>query len=68
MVIFTPLWETMKKKGFTTYTLRVKYGISGATVQRLKRNESVSTNTLSDLCRLLNCSLEEIACYEPDED
>ena len=63
MVIFTPLWETMKKKGFTTYTLRVKYGISGATVQRLKRNMSVSTNTLSDLCDILDCDLEDVAFY-----
>ena len=63
MVIFTPLWETMKKKGLTTYTLRVKYGISGATVQRLKRNMSVSTNTLSDLCDILDCGLEDVALY-----
>ena len=63
MVIFTPLWETMKKKGFTTYTPRVKYGISGATVQRLKRNMSVSTNTLSDLCDILDCELEDVALY-----
>ena len=68
MIVYTPLWETMRRKGITTYTLREKYRLSGSTVQRLKRNESVSTNTLSDLCRLLNCSLEEIACYEPDED
>ncbi len=67
MVIFTPLWETMKKKGFTTYTLRVKYGISGATVQRLKRNMSVSTNTLSDLCDILDCELEDVALYVRDE-
>ena len=63
MVIFTPLWETMKKKGFTTYTLRVKYGISGATVQRLKRNMSVSTNTLSYRCDILDCELEDVALY-----
>ena len=68
MIVYTPLWETMRRKGITTYTLREKYRISGSTVQRLKRNESVSTNTLSDLCRLLDCRLEEIACYEPDGD
>ncbi len=67
MVIFTPLWETMKKKGFTTYTLRVKYGISSATVQRLKRNMSVSTNTLSDLCDILECDLDDVALYVRDE-
>lgn len=63
MIVYTPLWETMKTKGFTTYTLREKYKVSGSTVQRLKRNMSVSTNTLDDLCRLLDCELSDIAMY-----
>ncbi len=67
MVVYTPLWETMKRKGVTTYTLRVKFGVSGSTVQRLKRNLSVSTNTLSDLCAILDCSLSEVAAYQKDE-
>ena len=67
MIVYSPLWETMRKKGVTTYTLREKFKISGSTVQRLKRNMSVSTNTLGDLCRLLDCSLEEIAYYEKEE-
>ena len=57
----------MQKKGITTYTLREKCKISGSTVQRLKKNMSVSTNTLSDLCRLLGCRLEEVAQYETEE-
>ncbi|MCI2035368.1 MAG: helix-turn-helix transcriptional regulator [Oscillospiraceae bacterium] len=63
MIVYTPLWETMRRKGVTTYTLREKYKISGSTVQRLKKNMSVSTNTLDDLCRLLDCPLSEVAEY-----
>lgn len=65
---FTPLWETLKKKGLSTYTLRVKFQISGSTVQRLRKNMSVSTNTLDDLCNLLDCSLSEIAEHVPNEE
>jgi DNA-binding Xre family transcriptional regulator len=61
LIIYTPLWETMRKKGVTTYTLRDKYKISGSTIQRLKKNMSVSTNTLDDLCHILNCRLSDIA-------
>lgn len=61
LIVFTPLWDTMKKKGITTYTLREKHRISGSTVQRLKKNMSVSTNTLSDLCEILDCDLSDIA-------
>lgn len=67
MVVYDPLWETLKKKGLSTYTLRVKFQISGSTVQRLRRNMSVSTNTLDDLCNLLECSLSEIAEHVPDK-
>ncbi len=64
MIVYTPLWETMKQKGVTTYTLREKWNMSGSTVQRLKKNMSVSTNTLDDLCELLDCELSDVARYE----
>ena len=67
MIVYTPLWETLKKKGMSTYTLRVKFNISGSTVQRLRRNMSVSTNTLDDLCELLNCSISDIVEHIPNK-
>ncbi len=67
MIVYDPLWETLKKKGLSTYTLRVKFQISGSTVQRLRKNKSVSTNTLDDLCGLLDCSLSDIAKHIPNK-
>lgn len=67
MIVYTPLWKTLKKKGMSTYTLSVKLNISGSTVQRLRRNMSVSTNTLDDLCELLNCSLSDIVEHIPND-
>ena len=64
---YAPLWETMKRKNATTYTLQVKGEISSSTVRRLKANESVSTNTLDALCRILDCELDDIIAYLPDE-
>ncbi len=69
MISYSPLWETMKRKGVTTYTLRNKgddENISGSTMLRLQKNESVSTNTLDALCKILNCKLSDIAEYIPD--
>lgn len=63
MIVYTPLWKTLEQKGYTTYTLRNQFGMSGSTVQRLRKNMSVSTNTLDDLCKLLNCKLSDIAEY-----
>ena len=67
VISYGPLWKTMREKHCTTYTLREKYHIGHATVQRLQRNEPVSTYTLDRLCKILNCRLEEIAEYIPDE-
>lgn len=67
MIVYDPLWETLKNKGLSTYTLRAKFGISGSTVQRLKRNMSVSTNTLDDLCKLIGCKLSDVAEFVEDE-
>ncbi len=67
MISYAPLWETMKRKNATTYTLQVKGEISSSTVRRLKANESVSTNTLDALCRILDCELDDIIVYLPDE-
>ena len=66
MVSYAPLWKTMQQRGATTYTLQVKGQISSSTVRRLKAGESVSTNTLDALCKLLNCRMEDIIEYLPD--
>ena len=66
MICFDRLWETMKKKGVSTYALREQCGIDSKTVRRLKANENIETKTLSKLCAALDCKLENIAEYIPD--
>jgi len=64
MISYEPLWNTMKNKNATTYTLQVKGNISSSTVRRLKANESVSTNTLDALCSILECDINDIIEYK----
>lgn len=70
MISYKPLWKLMNKKGVTTYTLRNKGGInnlSGSTIIRLQSGQSVSTNTLDALCKVLKCTLSDIAEFIPEE-
>ena len=67
MISYERLWETMKQRGATTYTLQVKGGSSSSTIRRLRAGESVSTNTLDALCRILDCTLQDIVEYLPDK-
>ena len=66
MISYEPLWETMLRRRATTYTLQVKGGISSSTIRRLKAGESVSTNTLDALCRILQCGIGDILLYVED--
>lgn len=66
MIIFDKLWETMKEKGVSTYTLRAKHDFHTDTISNLRHNQNVMTNTLSKLCEILDCRLEDIAEYKPD--
>ena len=66
MISYDPLWKTMKERGATTYTLQVKGQISSSTIRRLKAGDSVSTNTLDALCKILQCDEYSAALVQPD--
>ena len=63
MISYAPFWETLKEKGESTYTLIFKYGISSATIARMKKGGGITTAKLDDLCRILNCRVEDIIEY-----
>lgn len=67
VIVFDKLWVIMKEKGFSTYLLREKCGIDSKTVRRLRANDNMETKTLNKLCSALDCRLEDIAEYVPDE-
>ncbi len=59
-VIYAPFWETVKKKGESTYTLINKYNISSSTIDRMRKGNGISTAKIDDLCRILHCKVEDI--------
>lgn len=63
MIVFDRLWTTMKEKGVSQYKLIKEYKISTGQLDRLRKNENVNTYTLDQLCRILNCGLDDIAEY-----
>ena len=67
MISYDKLWQTMKKKGVTQYSLIKNYNISPAQITRLKRDESVSTHTIEMFCKILKCNVEDVMQYIEDE-
>ena len=67
MVIYTPFWETLKRSSESTYTLINTHRISSSTIDKLRKNKPLNTTTINDLCRILNCRVEEIMMYVPSD-
>ena len=57
----------MKKKGVTTYTLIYKQGFSAYTVTNLRRGKSITMNTLERLCKVLDCTPNDVVAFTEDD-
>ena len=68
MISYDPLYKTMKEKNVSTYKLINEYGVSRSLLDRLKHNKPISTVTLNDLCRFLDCRVEDVLVYIKDSE
>lgn len=66
MINYEPLWDTMRKKGISTYTMINKYGIPASTIHSLRHNGNINMLTLEKLCNALDCSPDFIVKFEKD--
>ena len=64
MIVYDQLWKTMREKGVSQYRLLKEYGFSSGQLDRLRKNENISTYTLNRLCEILDCKLSDIAEYK----
>lgn len=67
LISYKPFWETLKRKGISTYALINHHNISSATINRMKRGGGISTMKIDDFCRILDCRVEDIILYLPEE-
>lgn len=67
MIKYDRLWVTLKKKNISQYKLIHTYGIDNAQLHRLRHNMVVKTLIIDRLCQILNCQVEDIMEYVPEE-
>lgn len=67
MISYEPLKRTMKKQGVTSYQLE-KRGFSRATYYSIRHGNSVSTNTINQLCKILKCGVADIIEFIDEEE
>ena len=67
MISYARFWETLRDSRESTYTLINRYRISSSTLDKLRKNRPLNTTTINDLCRILNCRVEDVMEYIPSD-
>ncbi|MDF2686721.1 MAG: hypothetical protein K0S55_1904 [Clostridia bacterium] len=67
MINYCPFWKTLKKKNITSYSLIHKYNISNGTLYRMRKGRPISTTTIDQFCKILNCNVDEIIEFINDD-
>jgi len=68
MIDYSPFWRKLEQSTENTYTLTIIHKMSSSTLYRLRHNQDISMKTINDLCRILNCRIEDICIYVPSEE
>ena len=63
MLDYSPLWETMERKGITQYRL-LKSGIDNKTLDSLKKGNNITLLTLEKLCDILDCTPNDVVRFK----
>ena len=67
MFSYKPLLKLLRDKEMSKTELRIKTGMSMATLAKIGKNENISMKTLDDICRVLDCRIEDVIEYVPDK-
>ncbi len=67
MISYEPLWNTLKEKQISQYTLINKYHISTGTLDAFRKGRNVTLNTLHDLCMILDCDIQDVVTFRPEK-
>lgn len=68
MISYEPFWKTLEQSDENWYSLVTRHHLSPNTLHRMKEGYNISTQTINDLCRILNCRVEDIILYVPSND
>ena len=67
MIDYSPFLKTLESSKENWYTLTNNHHLSHSTLHRLKHNKNISMKTVNDLCRILNCQIQDICTYIPSD-
>ena len=66
-VSYKKLWKLLIDKDLKRKDLESLAGVSHYTINKLNKGENVTTDTLGKICKVLECNVEDIMEFIPDE-
>lgn len=63
IISYAPFWDTLTKKNISQYRLIHEYNFSTGTLDALRKNKSITLNTLHDICILLDCDIHDVVLF-----
>ena len=66
-VSYKKLWKLLIDRDMTKTMLRKEAGITTAALAKLGKNENVNTEVLGRICKALDCKVEDIMDFIPEE-
>lgn len=65
-ISYNKLWKMLIDKKMNRKDLRMKSGISTASLAKLGKGENITTDVLLKICEAMNCDITEIMEIDPD--
>ena len=67
-ITYKKLWHLFLDKGMSRQDLRLKTGLSTASLAKLSKGENITTDVLLRICEALDCNITDIMETVRDED
>ena len=66
-VCYNKLWKLLIDKNMNKTDLRLAAGITTTALAKLGKNENVNTEILAKICKVLECGVDDVMEFIPDE-
>ena len=63
MLDYSPMWETMQRKGITQYRL-LRSGLDNKTLDAIKKGNNITMLTLEKICNILDCTPNDVIQFK----
>lgn len=63
MISYEPFWKTLEAKRISQYQLIHDFNFSTGTLDAMRKNKSITLNTVHDICEMLDCDITDVVTF-----